>query len=262
MCVYPRWVVEAWERMLKDHFRRLNDPDNALVEEELWFSKFPAMMRVWVTTPAVMRALRKRDPEAAKPYNFALSPILINAPQNYTLIAPFNKHPEKWASLEYIETGSGKIVRLFEKYAGKELIPQTVGNVLWRHFLHPEDKSLAADGQRCTAYTRGLLIPRPIQAMDRFQFMGKEIERKAQEGEDISVLESGGPMTYQADRTRNTHAADPGLILRAQRFPLRQIMRESGLSQHAVQRFLAGGRVFPNTRARMMEVVRKLERTK
>lgn len=256
---YPRWVVEAWERILADHFRTLNDPENALVEEELWFESFPAVMRIRVTTPSVMNALRKRDPEAAKPYNFALSPILIQAPPNCTLITQFNKLPERWATQEYTEIHSGKTVKLFGKYAGKELTPQTLRGVLWRHFLHPEDKSLAADGQRCNAYTRGLLIRRPIQAMSSFQFMGKEIERKAQEGEDISAVENNEPITYEAHRTQNTHAGDPGLILRARRFPLRQLSRESGLSQHAVERFLNGGRVFPNTRTRMMETVRKLE---
>lgn len=105
-----------------------------------------------------------------------------------------------------------------------------------------------------------LLIRRPIQAMTPFQFKGKEIERKAQEGEDICAVENSGPITYQAHRTQNTHAADPGLILRAKRFPLRQLMRESGLWQHAIERFLRGDRVFPNTRARMIETVQRLER--
>lgn len=95
-----------------------------------------------------------------------------------------------------------------------------------------------------------------------FQFVGKEIERKAQEGEDISVVESGGPITYQAHRTQNTHASDPGLILRAKRFPLRQLSREAGVSQHAVERFLHGDRVHPKTRAAMMKAVLKLERAK
>jgi hypothetical protein len=74
---YPRWVVEVWERMLSDHFRTSREPANALVEGELWFEDYPAVMRIRITTPSVMKALRKRDSEAAKPYNFALLPILI-----------------------------------------------------------------------------------------------------------------------------------------------------------------------------------------
>lgn len=259
---YPRWVVEAWERILSDHFRTLNASDNALVYRKLWFDSIPAMMRVRVTTPSVMKALRLRDPEVAKPYNFAFSPILIEAPPNCTLITPFNKHPEKWATQEYVEIHTGKPVRLFQNYAGQKLIPQTIRAVLWRHYLHPESKSLSADGQFCNPYTRGLLIPRPIQAIIPFQFMGKEIERKAQEGEDISVVQNGGPITYQAHRTWNTHAGDAGLILRARRFPLCEMMRKSGLSQHAVERFLRGDRVFPGTRARILKTVQKLEHAK
>jgi hypothetical protein len=248
--------------ILADHFRRLSGSDNALVYGELWFENFPAMMRVRVTTPSVMKALRTRDPEAAKPYNFALTPILIQAPPNCTLITQFNKHPEKWATQEYMEIHSGKMVRLSRNHRGQKLIPQTLRAILWRHYLHPEDKSLSADGQKCNSYTRGLLIPRPIEAIIPFQFMGKEIERKAQEGEDISVVQNGGPITYQANRTRNAHAGEPGLILRARRFPLRAMIRESALSQHAVERFLSGDRVFPGTRARIMKTVQKLERAK
>lgn len=175
------------------------------------------------------------------------------------MITQFNKHPEEWATQEYTEIHSGNEAKLYGKYEGKKLLPQTLRGVLWRHFLHPEDKSLSADGQRRNAHTRGLLIRRPIQAMNPFLFIGKEIERKAQEGEDISAVENSGPVTYQPHRTQNTYAADSGIVLRAKRFPLRQIMRESGLSQHTVERFLRGGRVFPETREHMMKTVQKLE---
>ncbi len=83
---------------------------------------------------------------------------------------------------------------------------------------------------------------RPIQAMTPFIFIGKEIERRAQEGEDVSVLESPGPIKYQAGQSVKTRAADAGLILRARRYPLRQLMRESRASQHAAERFLRGDR--------------------
>jgi hypothetical protein len=256
---YPRWIVEAWERALTDHFRILNNPESALAGKALWFDDLPAVMRVRITTPMVMKALRKLDPNAARPFNFAMSPILTEHIANCTLITRFNKNPETWATQEYTEIHSGKAVKLNGKHEGRILKPQTLRNVLWRHFLHPEDKSLSADGQPCKSHTRGLLIRRPIRAMTPFVFMGKEIERKAQEGEDISAIENRGPVKYQANRTRNTHAADPGLVSRAKRFSLRQIMRESGLSQHAAERFIEGSRVFPQTRARMAKAVLRLE---
>ena len=53
--------------------------------------------------------------------------------------------------------------------------------------VYPEDKSLSPDGEPCNAYTRGLLLRRPIRAMTPFFFIGK-VERRGQEGEDPSVL--------------------------------------------------------------------------
>jgi hypothetical protein len=257
---YPRWIVEAWERLLLNHSRNMKDTENALVTRDLWFGKLPAMMRIRVTTANVMKALRRYDPGAAKPYNFAHSPILIQPVPDCTLVAPFSKHPEEWLAREYTETHSGDTVRLFEEWRGKKLLPQTLSGVVWRHYLHPENKSLSPDGERCNAYTSGLLLRRPIQAMTPFIFIGKEVERKAQEGEDISVLENTGPMRYQASQTVKTRAADPGLILRAKRFSMRRLMRESGVSQHAVERFLRGARLHPSTRARLAQAVEKLER--
>lgn len=257
---YPRWIVEAWERLLLDHFRNIKDPENALVSRELWFDNLPAVMRVRITTPNVLKVLRKRDPGAAKPYNFVLSPILIHPSPDCTLIAPASKHSKEWLTRDYTEIHSGQTVKLFGKYNGKVLTPQTLSSVIWRHYLHPEDKSLSPGGERCGAYTRGLLLRRPIQAMTPFIFIGKEIERRSLEGEDISVLENGGPIKYHRGQTAKTRAADAGLILRARCFPLRQLMRESGVSQHATERFLKGYRVHPTTRATLEQAVDKLER--
>ena len=173
---YPRWIVEAWERILIDHFRNIKDPENALVSRELWFDNLPAVMRVRVTTPNVLKALRKRDPGAAKPYNFALSPILMQPSHDCTLIAPTSKHPEEWLTRDYTEIHSGETVKLGSEYHGKLLTPQTLSSVIGRHYLHPEDKSLSPEGEPCHAYTRGLLLRRPIKAMTPFIFIGKEIE--------------------------------------------------------------------------------------
>lgn len=256
---YPRWIVEAWERLLVEHFRNLEDPENALVSRELWFDNLPAVMRVRVTTPNVLKALRKRDPGAAKPYNFALSPILINPSSDCTLIAPASKHSGEWLARDYTEIHSGQTVKLFSEYNGRVLTPQTLSSVIWRHYLHPEDKSLSPEGERCGAYTRGLLLRRPIQAMTPLIFIGKEIDRRSQEGEDVSVLETSGPIKYHARQRVKTRPADAGTIARARRFGLPQLMRESGRSQHPVQRFLDGEPVHPATRVRLEQAVHRLE---
>jgi len=254
---YPMWIVETWEDLLERHFR---DAGEALVSRKLWFAGLPAIMRIRVTTPNVMAALRKHDRQAAKPYNFAQSPILIDPPPGCTLIAPSSKHPENWLSRPYIEIQRGKSLKLYDFYRGKQLRPQTLAGVVWRHFLHPEAKSLGPDGKECDFYTRGLLQRRPIEAMRPFRFIGKEIERKAQEGEDISIVESTGPIRYEPRLTANTRAADPQIILRAKHYQKNQLRYESDVGQHALERFLGGKRVQPKTRARILEAINRLER--
>lgn len=257
---YARWVVEAWVRLLDDHFRQIDDSETALVTTPLWFAHFPAMMRIRVTTPNVLTALRKRDPGWAKPYNFALSPILVDPPAECTLVAPFSKRPETWLDRPYTEIHSGDTVHLRDAWRGKLLVPQRLSSVLWRHYLHPEDKSLAPNGERCGLYTHGLLRRRPIRAMRPLRYLGKEVERKAQEGEEIIITEGRGPIEYQPRQTANTRPADAGLILRAQRLPRSDLRRESDVSQHALERFLRSERVQPHTRARLAQAVETLER--
>ena len=255
---YPRWIVESWERLLEHHFRNLNDPANALVTRELWFGKFPAVMRIRVTTPNVLAALRKHDPGAAKPYNFALSPILLQSATSCTLVGSFSKHPEEWLTREYTEIHTGAAVYLGGEYDVRKLLPQTLSGVLWRHYLHPEDKSLSPDGKPCGPYTNGLLLRRPIHAMIPFITIGKEVERKAQEGEDISSLENAGPIRYQSGQTANTRAVDPALQKRIGQFSLRQL-KQSDLSRDTIIQARRGARLHPDTRARLARAVDELE---
>lgn len=257
---YARWIVEAWEHLLDDHFTTLRDPENALVARPLWFADIPAMMRVRITTPNVMKALRKRDPDAAKPYNFAQSPLLADPVPGCTFVAPSSKHPKEWLTRDYTEINSGDTVRIGDEYRGTKLVPQTLSTVLWRHYQHREDKSLGPDGRPCNEHTSGLLLRRPIEAVPPFEYIGKEIERRAQEGEDISLLEGTGPIGYQPRQTLKTRAGDPTLILRARRFSQRQLRDAAKVSQHAVERFLRAERVHPATREQLGRAVETLER--
>jgi hypothetical protein len=53
---------------------------------------------------------------------------------------------------------------------------------------HPEAKSLAPDGTACQPETTGLLKRAHLIAGD-IRYVGKETDRKWEEGEDMSVLE-------------------------------------------------------------------------
>ena len=257
---YPLWIVETWERLLSEHFKGDRDPGNALISRKLWFEDWPAIMRLRITTPNILKVLRKRHPEVAKPYNFVHSPILVQPSADCTLIAPASKHPEEWLTREYTEIHTGETVKLGTEYKGKALTPQTLSNVIWRHFLHPEDKSLSPDRQFCNAYTRGLLLRRPVEAITPLIPIGKEIERRSQEGEDMSVLDNVGPVQYHPRKTANTRPADAALVMRATRFSKKLLGRKSGASQHAIDRFLRGERIHPGTRKKLADAVADLER--
>jgi hypothetical protein len=227
----------------------------------LRFDNLPAMMRVCVTTPNVLKALRKRDPGTAKPYNFAHSPILLEDFPDCTLIAPASKHIKEWLTRDYIEIHTGDVVKLDSKYRDKTLTPQTISHTIWKHFLHKEDKSLGPDGAPCHEYTRGLLLRRPVIAMIPFEYIGKEVERRSQEGEDATLLDNSGPIRYGSGRKAKTRSADPAFIAKAKDYGVRLLMRESKASQHSIERFLNGGRVHPSTRAKLKAAIEVLERT-
>jgi hypothetical protein len=92
-----------------------------------------------------------------------------------------------------------------------------------------------------------------------FITIGKEIERKAQEGEDISSLENPRPIRYQSRQTVNTRAVDPVLQKRMEQFSLREFT-QSGLSRDTVIQARRGARVHPDSRARLEKTVNELAR--
>lgn len=59
-------------------------------------------------------------------------------------------------------------------------------------------------------------------------------------------------------KTMNTCPADAGLIQRASRFPKKLLGRESGVSQHAIDRFLGGERIHPGMRKKLEQAVERL----
>lgn len=50
------------------------------------------------------------------------------------------------------------------------------------------DKSLGPGGEPCNEYTRGMLLRRPVVAMLPFEYIGKEVERRARKKEETSVF--------------------------------------------------------------------------
>src|SRR5207247_9255605 len=68
------------------------------------------------------------------------------------------------------------------------VFPSQLARLLNEYLEHPEAKSLAPDGSECKADTVGLLKRAHIVAGE-IRYIGKETDRKWEEGDDISVLE-------------------------------------------------------------------------
>jgi hypothetical protein len=68
------------------------------------------------------------------------------------------------------------------------VFPSQFARLLTEYQHHPEAKSLAPDGTPCRADTKGLLQRAHITAGE-LRYVGKEADRKWEEGDDISVLE-------------------------------------------------------------------------
>jgi len=60
--------------------------------------------------------------------------------------------------------------------------------VLYLYTKHPEAKSLAPDGTSCMCETRGLLQRSSVVASSR-RYVGKEKDRRWEQGEDLSLVE-------------------------------------------------------------------------
>jgi hypothetical protein len=68
------------------------------------------------------------------------------------------------------------------------VFPSQFARLLVQYQEHSEAKSLAPDGTPCKSDTRGLLKRAHIVAGE-LRYVGKETDRKWEEGDDISVLE-------------------------------------------------------------------------
>lgn len=180
------WVCEAWHWVLEgDVARPRITPD--------WLP-IPAMMRMTVSTPAILGLLQW----FTKPFNFVHVPLLFPTlypsgkdPSNFGLIMPFSKHRDQWLNAKAIDTHSGKeysIVLLDPRGRTRKIQVKCYGNILGAYRDHPEAKFLGSDGKPCDTLTRGLLRRSHIVA-NVHRYVGKETSRRWEQGDDMSMVD-------------------------------------------------------------------------
>jgi len=158
------------------------------------------MMRLNVTTYNVLKMLGKW--EIARPYNFLLLPMVdqlfghaFNRRLNEKILlaCPFSSKQDRWFDLECINVHDGKKYKMIDckqvdEISNNVVFPSQFARLLIEYQEHPEAKSLAPDGSACKADTIGLLQRAHIVAGE-LRYVGKETDRKWEEGDEISILE-------------------------------------------------------------------------
>jgi hypothetical protein len=222
------WTFEAWDWMLR---KELGLPSTIPSWVDL-----PAMMRIVLSTPHVLGRLNY----LTRPHNFLFCPLIDPVagypanvdPNNCTVITAFSKDRKRWAHAECINVRDGKRYRLALRQSAKldRLVPQTFGYILRLYLCHPEAKSLAPDGTTCVADTCGLLKRASIVGGE-LRYVGKETDRRWTEAEDLRLL------TFAANEflPSSKVVADPTLRNDIVSRGLRELMRETGLSQHTIE---------------------------
>jgi hypothetical protein len=232
-CDTSVWIKEGWQWLLQCALGLPSKlPD--------WFD-VPVMRRVAISTPNVMAALRKLDPAQARPYNFALSPMLVNlTSEPVTLLGSFVKDSARWSRMRYINIHDGTTHTLSPSTL--LAVGQTFEMVFAQYWQHPESKSLGPDGMHCSSDTRGLLQRCPVTAAATFCLIGKETERGWDQEDDISTLLPALVRYENAGATIGTR-----LQQRLMDTPLDVLEAATGLSRHTLVRARRGERVHPRS---------------
>ncbi len=174
------WIAQAWLNIVR---RALELPT-----QSLGFEHLPAVGRVTISNPAVMRPLAnlndgKRYGDQIKPFNFLSTchvkqlghPIGVD-PERFHLIVPYDSDPRRWLKMEWIDQYTGKRYRITTAgHHGTRHTARvkTYGEILREYEFHPESKCADADGNPCGKQTIGLLQRRHIR-VEQIKYIGKE----------------------------------------------------------------------------------------
>jgi hypothetical protein len=215
------WIKEGWQWML-------NQALGFRSHKPKWF-RLPVMRRIAISTPNVMAALRRLRRDQARPYNFALSPVLVNLTNvPLTLLAPFEKDSSQWMKLPHVNIHDGTTHSLEKPTV--PIVVQSFEMVFKQYRGHCESKSSAPEGGRCRPDTAGLLKRYPV-TVTSFHLIGKETERGWEQNDDVSTL-MPSLVRYGCD----TGIADEQLRKRLLATPLAFLEFETGLSRHTIVR--------------------------
>ena len=230
-------------------------------------------MKCVITTREVLRALQVLQANvpythrAGKPFNFVVVPLLDELdgfpigidPEKFSIVAPFTSDSSRWYDLKFVNIydqniGTGKVVQYElgkrDQRLPSQALPKTYGDFVERYRWHPEAKSNGPDNCPCESCTKGLLRRMPVVARN-FGYIGKETDRKWEQGEDISLLDSK-VIEYRPNETDRL-VADAELQHALRKVSIRKLAKAAGVTENTVKRARRGERLQKNA-------IRKLRR--
>ena len=129
-----------------------------------------------------------------------------------------------------------------------KVIPRTYAQVLYLYTKHPEAKSLAPGGTPCTCDTQGLLLRSSVVAASR-RYVGKETDRRWEQGEDLSLVEF---KSFEYQQSKQVVAGED-IKKDILRIGIRKLERGTGVSHHTLDKILKGEPVRRKTLAKIMK---------
>jgi hypothetical protein len=244
------WIYEAWHGILESAGLAIPRPTPD-------YHGIPAMMRIGVTTPAVLGMLKG----VTRPNNFVFMPLPFptydrkgtKREANLNLIMPFSKHREKWTSTKAIDTRTGKKYKIHPGVdrdgckRRREIWVKTYGNILGEYKAHPEAKFVDHDGNPCSDTTRGLLRPSHIVAAAH-RYIGKETSRHWEQGDDMSLVDFKCMEYHNGKVIANKETQE-----RIAKFGVRKIERETDVHHDTIILIAKGEAVKPITLSKIIK---------
>jgi len=245
-----RKVGEHGEQFAAAFWREvLQNEGIALKRDEPGWLDRPAMMRIPVSSPAVVGRLK----EFCKPHDFVLAPViregelqLAEHAEKPILITRFDKDSEEWSGATYYNVRSGEPCSISTGNSGDNVIPvRSYRSVVNAYVNNAESKFNGPDGNQCHPWTRGILQRTHVVAREH-RYCGKEFKRKLEQGPVDHEVEAKCKL-YGNGRV----AAAPETLRQLVRFSERQIRAGTGLSRVTIRLIRHGGQAKPSTMQRI-----------
>ncbi|MBK6781761.1 MAG: hypothetical protein IPG75_19810 [Gemmatimonadetes bacterium] len=239
-----QWIPEVWAALIRE-------AQGGPLLLPLWVDR-PALARVTVSTFGIFHTYAafnegKRYLDAVKPMNFGLSPTVARFghpegvdPERFHLLGSYEKDPNRWLAMPWYDKYSGKAYRIGvgRETPGDVVQVKSYRDIIEEYRVHPEPKSLDAEGKPCDQASRGLLRRRPVE-LGELVYVGKESNAFEQVGQGLIHSRRDVQPTYPPPQ--------PGLwevifLPALRRVPLKRLKALTGVGSRLIRYWWKGQR--------------------